>query len=268
MRLIKMILFILPSMLPGGAAIAQQLRGSVLVCYGRLNPVNISGYGCLIVESQHYTASEIKKFKSSNGKVLAYISLGEVNSGAKHFAALKSETLGKNKIWDSYYLDLGSAKTKEVILKLIADGVAKGFDGFFLDNIDNFSQWGPQKDQKSKLVSFLGEIGEKYPKLTFVQNAGLDLISETAPHVDAILVESVATDYNFEFKKYKLRKEEDFQARAARVKSIATQYKMPVILVEYADSKQLKKEVEQRINPLGFSSFIGNINLQTVPTFK
>jgi hypothetical protein len=259
-------LFLLPSVLiPRAFAVG---KASVLVCYGRLEPELVKGYDCVIVEQENYTAAEVRVLKAQNQKVLAYISLGEVNENAKHYASLKEQTLGKNGIWNSYYLDLQSKKTVDVLIKHIGEAIDQGYDGFFLDNFDNFGPWGKQSAQKANLVALLKKIHEKYPHYTFLQNAGLDLVPDTAPYIDGIVVESIATDYSFADKKYKLRSEPDFDQRAARLTAINQTYKLPVTLIEYADTTILRDAAEKRIKRLGFDYFIGQINLQTIPQFN
>ena len=267
MQLIKMFLFVLPSLLVPGLFNNALGKSNVLVCYGRLAPETIKGYGCVILEQEHYTDKEIRQIKSQNEKVLAYISLGEVNAHAKHYPLLKHQTLGKNGIWNSYYLDLKQEKTRSVLMKIIGDAIDSGYDGFFLDNLDNFSQWGKQKDQKADVVALLKSIFEKYPHYTFLQNAGLDLVSETASYIDGIVIESVATDYTFNDKQYKLRDQSDFEARARRLQEIARLYSLPITLIEYADTSALHDATEKRIKNLGFDYFIGQIDLQTIPEF-
>jgi hypothetical protein len=268
MRLIKMFFFILPSVLIPGAFASTISKATVLVCYGRLDPASIKGYSCVILEPEHYTSAEVRQIKSQNEKVLAYISLGEVNANAKHYPLLQHNTLGKNKIWDSYYLNLKSPETSQILMKIIGDAIDNGYDGFFLDNLDNYTIWGPQKDQKEQVVALLKSIFDKYPHYTFLQNAGLDLIPETSEYVDGIVIESIATNYTFNDKKYKLRDESDYEKQAERLKDIKNTYNLPVTLIEYADTTALRDAVEKRIKNLGFDYFIGNINLQTIPQFS
>ena len=268
MRLIKMFLFILPSVLVPNAFAGIVNKSTVLVCYGRLSPESIKGYTYVILESQFYNIYEIKKIKSQNEKVLAYISLGEVNGNASHYNQLKDNTLGKNEIWDSYYLNLKSEKTSKILLDIIGNTLEMGYDGFFLDNIDNFTSFGPQPDQKAELLALLKTIHQKYPEQTFLQNAGLEMISETASYVDAVIIESIATNYTFNDKVYRLREETDYQNYITKLNEIRKTYKLPIILIEYADTAALRDAVQKRIKNLGFEYFIGKIDLQTVPEFS
>ncbi len=265
MRLINLFLFLLPSVLVPRMFAAG--KASVLVCYGRLEPELVKGYSCVIVDQGNYTQAEVRKIKSQNEKVLAYISLGEVNAHAKHYGLLKNNTVGRNATWDSYYLDLTSEKTIDVLMDVISESIDQGYDGFFLDNFDNFGPWGKQVSQKDSLVSLVKKISEKYPHHTFLQNSGLDLIAETAPYVDGIVTESVATDYSFKEKKYQLRAANDFEKRLARLTAIHETYNLPVSLIEYADTKVLRDATEKRLKRTGFDYFIGRIDLQTIPQF-
>ena len=242
-------------------------KNTVLVCYGKLGAETIKGYEYVILEAKHYNVKEVKIIKAQNEKVFAYMSLGEVNGNAAHFKDLKSHTLGKNEIWNSYYLNLKSEKTVTVLMEIIKNTLSKGYDGMFLDNIDNYTIYGPQKDQRKELVTLLRNIKETYPKSQFIQNAGLDLISETSLYVDGIAIESVASLYNFKDKKYNLRDEKQFNETLTRLKTINSTYKIPIILIEYADTKKLNDKIIERIKPSKFPYFIGQIDLQALPKF-
>ena len=89
MQLIKILLFVLPSILVTNVFGNGIIKNSVLVCYGRLEPETIKGYKYVILESQYYNIYEIQIIKSQNEKVVAYISLGEVNANSQYFNHLK-----------------------------------------------------------------------------------------------------------------------------------------------------------------------------------
>ncbi len=268
MQRIKYLLFLFPLFLVINSFQNDMKKNNVLVCYGKIKPESIKGYQYVIVESKHYLPSNIRVMKTQNQNVIAYISLGEVNANAPHYADLKKHTLGKNKIWNSYYLNLQSEKTVETLMAIIAETFDKGYDGLFLDNFDNFTMHGPQKDQKDAIVSLLKKIREKYPKKILIQNAGLDLMNETSKYINAVAIESVASDYSFESKSYNLRTKSQFDTYFSRIESVYETYKVPIILIEYADSTKLMHQIQQRIEDSNYNYFIGNIDLQTIPKFK
>lgn len=268
MQLIKIFLYILPSIITTNVLQNSIKKSTVLVCYGKVKPESIKGYTYVILESLNYSSDEIKIVKSQNTKVFAYISLGEVNLHAPYYKVLKKHTIGKNENWDSYYLNLKSKKTQETLLTIVKKTLSKGFDGLFLDNIDNFTIFGPQKNQKKDLINVLKKIKEIYPEKEFIQNAGLDLIPETLPYINAIVVESVASNYTFKNKSYNLRNSNEFNNQMTRLKSISENKKLPIILIEYADSKKLYDQIVETIESSKFEYFIGNIDLQSIPKFN
>lgn len=268
MRRFNLFFWLLPSLLTTQVFSNTVNKNTVLVCYGKLDPAKIKGYNYVILEEKNFKAADINQIKKYNKKVLAYISLGEVNSNAIHYKLLKNRVLGKNNNWDSYYLNLKDQSTAVVLVSLIKKVLEKGFDGLFLDNIDNFSSFGPQFNQRKELVNLIKRIKTEYPNHVLVQNSGLELIPDTKDFIQSVLFESVASDYTFQDKIYKLRENGDFNQRLKRIKEITVKYKIPVILIEYADSKQLYDQIVKRIEPTKFNYFIGKIDLQSIPNFN
>ena len=59
------------------------------VVYSEIEPKQTEGYNFLIVEPYFYTKQEISNFHSRGLKVVAYISLGEVNESRRYFEEFK-----------------------------------------------------------------------------------------------------------------------------------------------------------------------------------
>lgn len=268
MQHIKLFLCVLPSLLGFQGLAGTLQKPNVFFCYGKIDPIEIKGYDYVILESKHFNASDIKKAKKLNGKVLAYISLGEVNSQARLFNQLKDITLGKNENWDSYYLDLKNDSINQVLFTEIDRILSDGYDGLFLDNIDNFTSFGFQKDQKSEVVGFIEKLNAKYPQHFILQNAGIELIDATHDFIDGVVVESVASNYTFSDSSYKLRDEKEYNDYIKKLNQLRRKYKFPIILVEYADSLALYNDIQKRISKTSFLYFIGAINLQNFPIFN
>jgi uncharacterized protein (TIGR01370 family) len=268
MQLTKLMLFVLPAILVGTATAAQKKQESLLVHYGKLNPSTTQGYAYLILEAAHYNKNEIQQFKESNKRVLAYVSLAEVNAHASYYKNIKNYTLEKNENWNSYLLNITNSETKLVIMELITNLIKKGFDGFFFDNFDNYGPYGKQGEQKHGLFSILKNIKERYPNLFIIQNAGLELLNETGKFVDAIAVESVATNYNLKTAQYQLRDSFAFQKYLQKIKCLSQKHNLPVLLIEYANTKALKDSVDSRLKNESFPYFVGHIYLQNIPQFE
>lgn len=245
---------------------AQNPNEKILFCYGDLFPKDVKGYDLVVLEPIHFSTEDVTTLKKHNKKVLAYISLGEVNEAARHYEELKGFTLGKNNLWNSHVLDISNAETKNALHQLIERHLSfKGFDGIFIDNIDNYTKWGPTPDKLPELTLFLSDLKKKYPKGYILQNAGLLILDKTNPYIDGVAVESVATNYNFTLGSYRLRAKKDFSASLENIQQLKKQYNVPILLIEYAKTKKLQKEVVKRLKNEGLPYFMGEIALQTIP---
>ncbi|MFK6999744.1 endo alpha-1,4 polygalactosaminidase [Flavobacterium oreochromis] len=235
-----------------------------LVCYGKFDVTKVSGYDLLIVESAHFTYNEVSYLKRHNKKVIAYISLGEINEDAKDYKLLKSVVSEKNTDWNSYYLDIGSSKIQKVLKSRIQNIFYMGYDGLFLDNIDNYTEYGVQRNLQDDLVAFIKDIKREYPTKVLVQNAGLDLVRVLYRQIDYVLIESVYTDYDFKEKKYLIRNNESFSERLGSLKQAINRYKIKPLLLEYAvDEGQIKK-IRKRIKSQNMTYSISEISLQKI----
>ena len=248
---------------------AQEVESKILFCYGDLYPEQIKGYDYVILEPIFFSKEDVAVLKSQNKNVLAYISIGEVNVAAAHYNSIKSETTGTNEEWNSRTLNISAPLTIAALNEQIDNHLTKKeFSGLFLDNVDNYTEFGPTPHLKDSLVGFLKNLKLRFRESVLMQNAGLFIIEDLRPFIDVIAVESVATDYNFEKKKYRLRKEEDFKERLERIERIKKEYCIPILLIEYADSKKLKMQVEKRLKAVELDYFLGQIELQKPPVFK
>ncbi|WP_164076242.1 endo alpha-1,4 polygalactosaminidase [Flavimarina sp. Hel_I_48] len=245
------------------------VRQKVLFNYGDFYPEDVAGYDYVILESAHFSSADIAVLKKNNGLVLAYVSLGEVNEGALHYDEIKQYTFGKNKLWDSHFLDIKNEETAAILLDIFElNIVEKNFDGMFLDNIDNYTIHGPTPVRKEALIEFLSKAKIKFPEAHFMQNAGVLILKDTSPYINSLAIESVATDYDFEKSKYKLRKLEQFSSILNELEQAHQDYDLPIILIEYADTKKLYNEVIDRIAYKCWPFFIGSIELQSITEFK
>lgn len=241
----------------------------VLFNYADVYPDEVSGYDYVILESAHFSTADIAKIKENNDVVLAYISLGEVNEAAAHYPDIKEHTFGENKLWNSYFIDIQNKQTSSILLDIFEMNINdKGFDGMFLDNIDNYTIYGPTPSRKEALIEFLATAKGKFPDAHLMQNAGLLILNETCPYINSVAIESVATAYDFEKSEYKLRAEEEFLPIMEQLENANTHYNLPIILIEYADTTALFNEIMARISFTGWPIFIGGIELQNIPQFQ
>lgn len=170
-----------------------------MVYYGQNHIDELKKYDMVILQPELYTKSEIKKLKEAGSIPIAYLSLGEIEKNRWWAKRIKeSWLLGKNKIWNSFYIDPGNPGWKSLVLELIIPSITeKGFSGLFLDTVDMVDLY---PDAKPTMISLITGIREAYPKLILIQNRGFAIFSKTARILDGILFESMTSSYNFQTK--------------------------------------------------------------------
>lgn len=259
--------FLLPLMAIAQTFEKSQMDKELFICYGKIDPIAVQGYKLVIIESQHYGADDIATLKLHNDKVLGYISLTEVNKTSSSYDDLAPCTVGKNEHWNSCYIDISNTKVQNILLSVIEKIINKGFDGLFLDNIDNTGPWGKLTSSKNDLVNFVKKIRSRYKKLFLMQNSGLFLAQEIKNTVDAILVESVLTAYDFEQEKYALRDDLSKKNMLQAIAEAKINFRKPIFIVEYVGEPQMKQQIEKELIRMGHPYFIANIDLQSEPQF-
>lgn len=265
MRLINIIYILLPFLTYENEAKGIISKDDLFVCYGKIAPETIKGYNIVILESQHYNADEVAVIRNNNDKVVAYISTTEVNEAAFFYNDIKEYTLGVNSIWKSSFIDIQNPKAQDILHRAIEKIKSKGFNGIFLDNIDNVSKWGQLANQKNALITFIKEIKERDNSLYIIQNSGLFMSKELEKTTDAILIESVITEYNFIKKQYAFRDSDSKSILLQELKKIKNK---PTYILEYAETHKMKASILDTLKILGYPSFISQINLQKKPQFK
>lgn len=233
------------------------------VNYGKVKPDQITEQQMLILEPDNYNHIELVNLKKTGAKLIGYVSLGEVNPERWYYPLLKDRGfLGKNKNWNSYYINLADSVSRDILIdKVIPDIIKKGFDGLFLDTIDDVAPYTGHGNLQPYMVQLIKEIHKRYPKKKIIQNAGLFLLDKTRPYIDGVLIEDVATRYQFKNKEYILTPETEYHTRVDTIQSYKTRYHIPFYIVDYSDNPFLKKEITSRLDTLDIPFYIGNINL-------
>ncbi|WP_435264182.1 endo alpha-1,4 polygalactosaminidase [Tenacibaculum sp. nBUS_03] len=245
-------------------------QSNVFLCYGKVPIYKIINYDYVILEASHYSISEVSVLKKNNKHIICYLSLGEFNKYTSFYNEAKSfKLLGKNEVWDSYYLDLSKKSLQKILLKDIASKIVKkGFDGLFLDNIDNYCTYGKQKHKQKDLLDFLTLIKKKFPSIYLMQNAGLEIIDKTNSLINSIAIESIITNYNFKSKEYFFREKQQSKEKIFQIKAIQKKYNIPFIIIEYTDKTKDKRKIARKLRRYKWNVFIGQIDLQSKPKFK
>jgi uncharacterized protein (TIGR01370 family) len=237
------------------AAQSQQLRW---VCYyGSSAPFStLSKFDLLVFDSDAHPA--IAPLKERGKTVVGYLSIGEVNSTRGYFNEVKAQNLvlGENKNWkDSFFIDVRNPLwTKRVVEELVPGILRSGFDGIFLDTIDNapyLEQTEPQRyrGMADAMVRLVRTIRQNYPGIKIIANRGFDILSRIENDIDMVLGESIVES--------QVRTLQELKKRRPAV---------TILTLDYVDPRDRNAVIQayrrQRAN--GFNPYVSTRELNTV----
>jgi len=225
-----------------------------------------SQYDLLIVEPDNYSKAEVDSLKRSSNTVLGYISLGEVNKYRWYYPLMEEQGfLGINENWDSPYLNLADSTVRSIMLdKVLPNIMAKGFDGLFLDTIDDVAPYTERSHLQPYMLDIIRQMRGRYTESVIIQNAGLFMLDRTSRYVDAVLIEDVATNYNFDLARYGLRPKSEYEEKVAKIKRLGSKYDKPFLIVDFARNEPLRNKAMSRLDTLDIPYFISTIELNDI----
>jgi uncharacterized protein (TIGR01370 family) len=176
----------------------------------RAQPGEFRGYGLVVFDSDRHPA--LRPILASGSTVLGYLSLCEVEQHRKWFATVTEAGFlaGENPNWPgTYFVDVRDARWRQMVVrKLVPEILAQGFQGLFLDTLDDAAELerrDPEKyrGMKAGAIELVKEIRRASPAATLMVNRGYDLLPELAGNIDIVLGESVYGTYDFTQKAYR-----------------------------------------------------------------
>ncbi|HLR31400.1 MAG TPA: endo alpha-1,4 polygalactosaminidase [Fodinibius sp.] len=223
-------------------------------------------YKLLIVEPEHYSKAEVDSLNTASNTLLAYVTLGEVDRSRWYYPLLEARGfLGVNENWDSPYLNLADSVTRSIMLdRVIPNIMIKGYDGLILDTVDDVAPYTDRAWLQPHMVDIIAEIDREYPDAFILQNAGLFLLDRVHNYIDALMMEDVATSYNFEDQTYHLKPQEDYDNKVDVIEKHASAFNKPLLIVDYSVTDSLSERVIERLDSLSHPYFIGSIWLNDI----
>ncbi len=262
--------------LSSGAAMGHELEHSRFVVYyaDQAEPAAFEPYSLVVLDSA--THPDLVPLRASGKILLGYLSLGEIAVYRPDYAVAEAAgvLLDRNPRWpDSSLVDLRRPEwTRLLTHRRIPAILASGFDGLFLDTLDNaayLEQRDPSRfaGMTAAAIALVREIRRLYPDTLLMMNRAFELLPVLETEIDLVLGESVLTDYDFETKRYSRVDDETY--RAAVELLLAAKRRRPtlgILTLDYWDPKD-RRGVEdiyraQRAN--GFAPYVATIALDEI----
>lgn len=194
-------------------------------------------YDLLIFD--HEAHPDLTPLKDAGKQVFGYISLGEVAQDRPYYADIKALGIlrDENTSWPgSYFIDVRDSRwVKMVIEELVPLVLHRGFDGLFLDTLDNppeLERRDPRKNagMTESATRLVKALKLHYPKVPLILNRGYEMLPKLAGVVDYVLGESVFADYDFTAKTYQRVPTDLYREQVAILKQTQTATPPPTIL--------------------------------------
>jgi polysaccharide biosynthesis protein PelA len=161
------------------------------------------GFDLAVLDSE--THPPISPLSRPSRALLAYLSLGEVGNHRSYFEAVKAEglLLGENPNWPgSFFVDVRDPRwSQRVIGQLVPAMLASGFNGVFLDTLDDpaaleRADAERRRGMSAAAVDLVKALREAFPRIYIMVNRGYELMPQIAPSIDFLLGESVYSTYD------------------------------------------------------------------------
>lgn len=231
-------------------------------------------FDLLVLDSKYHPPLE--PLRAQGKTLLGYISLGEAEKHRHFYGEVKAEgiLLMENKYWPgSYFVDLRDPRwARRVLEDLIPHILQKGFDGIFIDTMDNpphLERLDPKKfkGMTKAAVNLLRSIRQHFPDIPIMLNRGYDLYDQGGAYVDMLLGESVYADYDFENKTNQLVEPKLYQRQVEILQQAKAKHPhLELYSLDYWDPDDragiARIYAEQRKN--GFHPYVSTIKLDQI----
>ena len=183
---------------------------SFAVCYGKIDLKKLTFYDVLILEPELYSENDIRRAAKRGTVILGYISITEIGQHQIDFQEFRGDLISKHPFWDSWLMNISKTSIKNMILNQALKIKAKGFHGVFLDNLDNTGVWGNLSHMKEHLIEIIENIKNLWDSSIISINNGIHLLDRLNPIIDFVIFESIASDFDFSSREYRLSTEDSF----------------------------------------------------------
>ncbi|MCR5415769.1 MAG: endo alpha-1,4 polygalactosaminidase [Pseudobutyrivibrio sp.] len=206
-------------------------------------PDNVS-CNTLVIDAQYFTADEIAELHKTNGEIYSYINVGSIEDFRDYYTEYADLVLGAYENWDEeYWLNVGDQRWQDFVLNTLASElVAKGVDGFFVDNVDVYYNY-PEDEIYNGVAAILQGLkatgkkvmingGDVFVTKYLDNNGSLDNV------LDAVNQESVYTSINWDDESFEENDSENrdyFDEYLARVLGDGKE----AFVLEYTDDSDL-----------------------------
>lgn len=219
---------------------------------------------------------DLSALKNSRTILIGYVSLGEVGDYRWFWPQMagKPWVLDKNPNWNSYFVDVRAPEWHDLLLdKIIPKILEDGFDGLFLDTVDNaeyLEKYHPVKKypgSQAAMIQLIRKMRLRFPDIHIIANRGFAILEQIAGDIDGVVAESVFTTVDFENEgKMRILRTEEYTVNLRRLMAVKNRSKIKVFTLDYLE-KHKEREISRLISKsreFGFIPYVSTPRLDGI----
>lgn len=221
----------------------------------------------LVIDGEYFTKEDVAYLKNKGVKTIySYLNIGSIESFRDCYEEYSKYTLGEYENWpDEEWIDVSQEEWRSYIISKGNELSDKGFDGFFIDNIDVYYMF-QTKEIYDGIVDILTQL--KSDNMDVIINGGDIFVQEYIASgeqskriFDGVNQEEVYTSYNFEEEGFEINTAEDREYYRNYLEELLNQGYI-VYVLEYADKKEIQNKAIEYASDNGFIAYVtDNIDL-------
>lgn len=245
------------------------------VCYtGNVSPEQLHTFHLIVLDSDTHPPLDL--LRGHGRDLLGYLSLGEIESHRTYFEAAKAEglLLRENPAWPgSFSVDFRNPRWRRRVMQdLVPAILASGFNGIFLDTLDDAAALERADPQKYRgmieaATDLVRSLRQAFPQIRIMVNRGYELLPQIAPLIDILLGESVYTTYDPQSKSYVRVQAPQYQEQVRLMReALRWNPRLRICSLDYWDPSDIReiRHIYQVERANGFAPYVATRELDRI----
>ncbi|MDO9108893.1 MAG: endo alpha-1,4 polygalactosaminidase [Coriobacteriia bacterium] len=226
----------------------------------------LKAYDIVVVDGETTSAEQVAQLHASGCSVLAYVSVGTIESYRSWYPRVAPYRLDLWGDWGEWYADVNAAGYRTTLLAETSTMLGKGADGLFLDNVDMVDVHPERSTGMTELVTALSAQTRQSGRVLATQN-GYEVVWPMRSAFSAWNREDVTSTYDFEAERY-LRTPAADRDGALRELGAMKGAGLVTMATDYTTAEDTATETLARQNAasVGALSFVSDILLTRIST--
>ena len=224
---------------------------------------NDTSIGLAIVDAQYLSPEDIGSLKQNGRRIYSYLNVGSLEDFREYYSTFEGITLSEYENWPGeYWIDVSEESWQDFVCDTIAaEYVAKGIDGFFIDNCDVYYMY-PHSWIYKGLVKIMTRLTDSY-HLPIIINGGDMFVTQLMEEGKTGIISGINQESVFScIKDYE---KPEFGEQTAMDREYYVEYLgrakrsgLIVYMIEYTQDMRLVDKIKEFCMQNGYKAYVTN----------